>query len=178
MQQFGGQTTLVRVERPDDYAAIEVVHQAAFDGEGEARLVARLRAMDDFIPGLSLVAVQSDQVVGHILFSLIRIESEHTSVPALALAPMAVLPAFQNKGIGTVLVKQGLDACRRLQYRIIVVVGHANYYPRFGFVPAREHGIEAPFPVPDEAFMILQLMPGALGGVRGTVRYPPPFEEI
>jgi putative acetyltransferase len=178
MEDRSRQTLLVRAEREEDYSAIEALNRVAFEGDSEARLVAKLRQTDDFIPDLSLVAVQYELIVGHILFSPITIEAESSVVPALALAPMAVLPRFQNKGIGSALVRAGLEACRRLQHKIVVVVGHPEYYPRFGFVPARAHGIEAPFPVPDEAFMLLALTPSALEGVSGVVKYPPPFEDV
>jgi putative acetyltransferase len=178
MENRSHQTILVRAERPEDYSAIEALNRAAFEGDSEARLVARLRQTEGFVSDLSLVAVQYERIVGHILFSPISIEAESSVVPALALAPMAVLPRFQNKGIGSALVREGLEACRRLRHKIVVVVGHARYYPRFGFVPARPLGIEAPFPVPDEAFMLLALTPGALEGVSGVIRYPPPFEDV
>jgi putative acetyltransferase len=91
---------------------------------------------------------------------------------------MAVQPEFQNQGIGSELVRQGMERCRNLGYGIIIVVGHPTYYPRFGFTPAREKGLEAPFPVPDEAFMVIELTPGALNGISGIVIYPPAFEGV
>ncbi len=168
----------VRRECPRDYGAIEEVNRAAFGQDNEARLVARLRQLAGFDPGLSLVAVRDDVVVGHILFSPIVIASEADEGPALALAPMAVLPVLQRTGIGSQLVREGLTACRRAGHRIVIVIGHPEYYPRFGFTRAGPLGLRAPFPVPDEAFMTLALVPGGLDGVRGTVRYPPPFEEV
>ena len=171
-------TTVIRAERPDDYAVVEEVNRLAFGQEGEARLVAALRHAESFDPALSLVAVRADRVVGHILFSLIHIESEQAKVPSLALAPMAVLPAFQRQGIGTQLVHEGLKACRRSGHTIVVVVGHAEYYPRFGFTPAAGQGIRAPFSVPDEAFMVLGLAPASLDGIGGVVRYPAAFDEV
>jgi putative acetyltransferase len=168
----------VRPEQPADYAAIADVSRAAFRQDNEARLIAALRKSAGFDPELSLVAVRDDVIVGHILFSRILIESESSEVPALALAPMAVLPALQREGIGSQLVAEGLESCRRAGHRIVIVVGHPDYYPRFGFVPAGPLGLRAPFPVPSEAFMALELVAGALDGVHGTVRYPPPFEEV
>ena len=100
------------------------------------------------------------------------------SLPALALAPMAVHPEFQSQGIGSRLVREGLERCRNLGHRIVVVVGHPEFYPRFGFTPARAKGLEAPFPVPDEAFMVTELVPGALDGVSGMIVYPAPFEGV
>ncbi|MBI3098214.1 MAG: N-acetyltransferase [Planctomycetes bacterium] len=98
--------------------------------------------------------------------------------PALALAPMAVRPGFQRRGIGSDLVRAGLDRASALGHRIVIVLGHPEYYPRFGFRPARPLGIEPPFLVRDEVFMALELFPGALDGVRGTVRYPPVFDGV
>ena len=93
-----------------------------------------------------------------------------------ALAPMAVHPDFQRRGVGSALVRAGLEAARRLGHKSVVVLGHAEYYPRFGFVPARPRGIEPPLQAPDEAFMLIELVPGALAGVRGTVRYPAAYD--
>lgn len=98
-------------------------------------------------------------------------------MPALALGPMAVLPELQRRGTGTLLVKEGLAACRCLGHRIVVVVSYPEYYPRFGFVPARARGIEAPFPVPDEVFMVIALDEGLLEGIHRTVRYPQPLMQ-
>jgi putative acetyltransferase len=134
--------------------------------------------LPNFITELSLVAVEAGRVVGHILFSPMTIETQEGAVPAVALATLAVRPEFQNQAIGSQLVRDGLDRCSGLGHRIVVVVGHPEYYPRFGFSPARARGLEAPFPVPDDAFLALELAPGALEGVAGTVRYPPPFEEV
>jgi putative acetyltransferase len=90
---------------------------------------------------------------------------------------MAVHPDFQNRGIGSALVRQGLEICRDLGHAVVVVVGHPDYYPRFAFTSARAQGLEAPFPVPDEAFLAIELVPGSLRGVKGSVVYPPAFEE-
>jgi putative acetyltransferase len=165
----------IRPETAEDYAAIREVTLLAFGQEDEARLVEDLRRLPDFIPELSLVAVRGGQVVGHILFSPIVIETEKGAVPALSLAPMSVRPECQNQGVGSQLVREGLKRCRSLGHEVVVVVGHPTYYPRFGFSPARAKGLEAPFEVPDEAFLVLELTPGALDGIAGAVKYPPPF---
>ena len=170
--------TIIRPENPEDYPAVQQVHRLAFGQDNEARLVTALRQGPGFDPALSLVAVRADQVVGHILFSPIHIESERARIPALALAPMAVLPALQGQGIGTELVREGVEACRRLGHDLVVVVGHPEYYPRFGFVPAARYGIRAPFEVPEEAFMVLVLgRPQRPGGISGVVQYPAAFNE-
>jgi putative acetyltransferase len=168
----------IRPEMPADIPAIFNVHLLAFGQPAEAQLVDALRRDGDLIPELSLVAFNEGRIVGHILFPPITITSPEGSAPALALAPMAVLPGFQRSGIGSLLVKEGLAACRRLGHRIVVVVGHPAYYPRFGFIPARVRGIEAPFPVPDEAFMVMALAEGSLKGIHGTVRYPRAFDMV
>jgi putative acetyltransferase len=169
--------TTIRPETAEDYAAVHEVNALAFVREVEARLVEALRRMPDFIPELSLVAVEGGRVVGHILFSPLVIETKDGAFPALALAVLAVRPEFQRQGIGSALVRDGLERCRSLGHRIVVVIGHPEYYPRFGFSPARARGLEVPFPVPDEAFLALELVPGALDGVAGMVKYPPPFSE-
>ena len=167
----------IRPETAEDYAAIREVTLLAFGQEVEARLVEGLRRLPDFIPELSLVAVRGEQVVGHILFSPMVIETDKGAIPALSLAPVSVRPECQNQGIGSELVREGLERCRSLEHEVVVVVGHPPYYPRFGFSSARAKGLEAPFEVPDEAFLVLELAPGALDGVAGVIRYPPPFNE-
>ena len=167
---------IVRPETAADLAAIHEINTLAFGRDSEARLVDAIRASNDFVPGLSLVAEQDGRVVGHILFSQIHIRSERTLIAALALAPMAVHPDLQNQGIGSRLVRDGLAACRRLGHRIVVVVGHPNYYPRFGFTSARALGLQSPYP--DPVFMAQELEPGALRAVSGTVEYPPSFHSV
>jgi putative acetyltransferase len=168
----------IQPEREEDYTAIHEINVLAFGREDEARLVKKIRERPDFIPELSLVAIKKGEVVGHILFSRITIQSKTGSFPALALAPMAVHPKFQNQGIGSKLVRQGLERCRNQGHKIVVVVGHPQYYPRFGFSSARAKGLEAPFPVPDEVFMVLELGPGALHGSTGMVTYPQEFLDV
>ena len=168
----------VRVESDDDYTRIGEIHRLAFGQPDEARLVEELRKDDRFDSALSLVAVRDADLVGHILFSTIHIETNDGDVPAQALAPMAVLPECQNQGIGSDLVRAGLAACRQAKHSIVIVLGHADYYPRFGFTPAGRYGIRYPFPVPDEAFMAIALMPGALESVAGMVRYAAAFDVL
>lgn len=172
------QRLTVRPERTGDHAAIDAVNLAAFGQENEGRLVRELRSGERFDPDLSLVAERAGAVVGHILFSPVVIANPAGEIAALALAPMAVVPALQGQGIGSEMVRHGLEACRRGGHRIVIVVGHPAYYPRFGFEPARARGLDAPFPVPDDAFLVLGLSPGALDGVGGVVRYPPAFESV
>jgi putative acetyltransferase len=166
---------VIRSEQNKDSEAIHEVNRLAFGQEEEGLLVRRIRNSSHFIPELSLVATQKGQIVGHILFSMISIEGQHGKKSVLSLAPMAVHPEVQNQGIGTKLVREGLRRCRNLGHEIVIVIGHPNYYPRFGFVPARQKGLEAPFPVPDEAFMVLELAPKVLAGIKGMLTYPPEF---
>jgi putative acetyltransferase len=169
--------TTVRAEQKNDVEAIDEVNRLAFGQEDECLLIRRIRNSPRFIPDLSLVAVKEGKIVGHILFSPIIIETAKGNTQALSLAPMAVLPAFQNLGIGSEVVQEGLSRCQRLGHKIVVVIGHPGYYPRFGFIPARPQGLEVAFPVPDEAFMVHELVPQALEGIKGTVRYPSEFDE-
>jgi putative acetyltransferase len=168
----------IRPEKPGDIDAIFEVNNQAFGQDGEARLVEALRNDRGYNPGLSFVAVFGNRIIGHILFSSIAIVSDTANTAALALAPLSVHQDFQCRGIGAALIEEGLKECQRLGHRIVVVVGHPAYYPRFGFTIARDLGIHAPFPCPDEAFMALPLIHGALDGIHGTVRYPLAFDAV
>jgi len=124
---------LILPEREELHSAIHEINVLAFGQENEARLVENLRKSHSFNAQLSLTAVEEGRVVGHILFSPITIETKKGSLPALALAPMAVHPEFQSQGVGSKLVREGLERCRNLGHKIVVVVGHPEFYPRFGF---------------------------------------------
>ena len=167
----------IRSESPNDYSQISDVIYSAFEQKNEVRLVKTLRASPDFIRELSLVAILNNLIIGHILFCKIIIKSEKAEFPALALAPLAVKPEFQNQGIGSKLVEKGLEECKRLNHKIVIVLGHPKFYPKFGFKPAHDFNIVAPFDVPDESFLILELTSSALNGVSGIVEYPPAFDE-
>jgi putative acetyltransferase len=167
-------TRLIRPETTADHPAVREVNRLAFGGEDEARLVDALR--DGGYARISLVAEIDGHVVGHVLFSDLPIISPGGRVEALSLAPLAVAPSHQRRGIGSVLVREGLRACRDAGYEIVVVVGHPEFYPRFGFSAVLAERLESPFSGP--AFMAVELVPGALGGVTGEVRYPPPFEAF
>jgi putative acetyltransferase len=168
-------TTTIRPEAPGDRDPIYHLHREAFGGDAESRLVDALRESPAFIPELSLVALDGVDVVGHILFTRVEVEDEGVAHPALALAPMGVLPARQNLGIGSALVRRGLEDARRLGHGVVIVLGDPEYYPRFGFRPAGALGIRSPFEAPPEAFLAMELSPGALSDVHGLVRYPPEF---
>jgi len=179
MPDFRERGMLIRSERASDVAAIAEVHRAAFGQEAEAGLVERIRAADGFDSRLSLVAEIDGRVVGHILFSPIWIETDDgRCVDAMALAPMGVRPECQCRGIGSALVLEGLEVCRWLGHAIVIVVGHAGYYPRFGFERASGLGIRPPFEVPDESFMVMGLQAGVLDRARGVVRYSAAFAAL
>jgi len=169
-------TLIIRTERKPDHAGVESVIREAFGQPDEADLVHRLRKRADFLPDLSLVASEDHRIVGHILFTRIAIVSDDGSEwPSLALAPVSVHPDRQRQGIGGRLIREGLKRAREAGHPSIVLVGHADYYPRFGFRPAATWKIRAPFDVPPEVFMAMELYPNALKDVHGTVRYPPEF---
>lgn len=176
--ESGEERVRIRPETAADHGGIRKANKKAFGGKNESKLVDAVRESEFFVPELSLVAEVGGQVVGHILFTPVRIVEGEKEIPALALAPMCVLPDFQEGGIGSMLVRRGLEESARLGYKLVVVLGHAEYYPRFGFVPAGEHGIKLPFEAPAESFMVKELVPGALDGVAGTVDYPDPFHEV
>jgi len=165
-------TPTIRREQEGDAHQIRIVNERAFGGPVEADIVDALRGSAG---SLSLVAIVDDRIAGHIFFTPVSIDGIAPHGAAVGLAPLAVLPERQNIGIGSALVRAGLDACRSLGCGIVVVLGHLEYYPRFGFVPALTAGLVCEFPVPDEAFMVLELKPGALAATRGTVRYHPRF---
>jgi putative acetyltransferase len=165
----------IRLEQPEDIPAIRQVNLAAFGTTTEANLVDALRRQAR--PLISLVAVSGDHVVGHILFSPVTLSS-HPELQIMGLAPMAVEPEKQRQGIGSLLVKAGLEECRRASCVAVVVLGHADYYPRFGFTRASTFGLASEYDVPDEVFMALELKPGILRGKSGTIQYHQAFAAV
>src|SRR5262245_19920887 len=162
----------IRPEGPQDIAAIHQVNEQAFQGNAEAELVDRLRTEKKLL--ISLVAVDNGNVVGHVAFSRVEIDSG-VQLRGIGLAPLAVQPGNQNLGIGSQLVSAGLEICREMRFDYVVVLGHPNYYPRFGFTPASRFGLRCIWSVADEIFMALELRPGALHEVTGIVNYDPLF---
>jgi len=158
----------VRPETPADAAAIRAVNVAAFPTAAEADLVDRLRAEGALL--VSLVAEDAGEVVGHVAFSPAALDACPAARIA-ALAPMAVVPSRQCGGVGSALARAGLDACRALGCGAAVVLGHPRYYPRFGFVPSVRFGFRSTYDVPDDVFLAQELVPGALAGATGVLRY-------
>jgi putative acetyltransferase len=166
-----GETVVIRCENTEDESAVRTVNESAFGRSDEADLVDSLRKEGAVI--LSLLAELKKQAVGHILFSRMWIDTPGGSLTAVALAPMAVLPGHQNKGIGGTLIRRGFDRLRNRDERIVVVLGHPEYYSRFGFSTEKAGGLASPFP--PHAFMAAELSINALGGICGKVRYPVAF---
>ena len=166
----------IRPEQPDDIPSVRVLNETAFGQPDEAGIVDSIRtACSDAV---SLVATDDGQVVGHIFFSPVFVSGESGTVQGMGLAPMAVLPKRQRQGIGSLLVQAGIDATRERGYPFIIVLGHPEYYPRFGFVCASQHGLSCQWDgIPDEAFMVLILEEDAMTGVPGTVRYRDEFNQ-
>lgn len=166
---------LIRLEGPNDYSSVHAVNEAAFGTPAEANLVEALRI--EAQPIISLVAEENEEIVGHILFSPATL-SGHDSLKIMGLGPMAVSPAHQGQGIGSALVRAGLEKCKDLEAGAVVVLGHSWFYPRFGFLPSMHYGIRCEYEVPQDAFMVVELRPGYLQGASGTIKYHPAFNDL
>lgn len=175
MTDLTSQNIDIRTETPADLEAIHRVNELAFERPQEADVIDKLRrACPEF---LSLVALLEGQVVGHILFTPITIDGSDLA-SGMALGPLAVLPEYQNQGIGARLSTAGIELLRQTGCPYVVVLGHPGYYPRFGFLRASTFGLLSQWEgVPDEAFMAQELIPGALAGVSGVARYRSEFDE-
>jgi predicted N-acetyltransferase YhbS len=167
---------IIRQEEVEDINEVYDVVQKAFEeadysDHDEHNLVNRLRNSTKFIPELSLIAEYENKIVGYILFTEIIVGNQ----TLIALAPVAVLPEMQSKGIGKLLIMEGHKIATQLGYKGSVVLGHAEYYPKFGYKKASQYGIEAPFDVADDNFMAVEFMDGGLSDVRGVVEYAKEF---
>ncbi len=167
---------VIRQEQEKDFNEVYMVVKSAFEkteiGSGDEQdFVVRMRKSKEFVPELSLVAELDGEIVGHISFLKVQI-GEKT---ALTLAPVSVIPQYQLKGIGSKLIKMGHDIAKELGFEVVVLVGHKDYYPKFGYVKASMYGIKSPFEVPGECFMVLELKDGALENINGTIEYAPMF---
>ncbi len=163
----------IREERPDDVAAVRELNRRAFGQDQESNIVDALRANGAAL--LSLVATLNDRVVGHIMYSPVSVGG---NVKGAALGPMAVIPERQRQGIGSKLIEAGNQNLKNADCPFIIVVGHANYYPRFGFRPASEHGIKCEWDVPDDVFMLLVLDQVKMEGVSGLAKYRDEFSSV
>ena len=164
----------IRTETGADLAAVGEVNRLAFGREAEARLVDGLR--DGGYARLSLVAEEAGRLVGHIMFSEAVIRTDGGEVDALALGPVGVIPERQGRGVGSALIREGLDRCVQEGHRIVVLLGHPGYYPRFDFSAERAGNLSSPYS--GDAFMALELAPGALSGVVGEFEFAPPFGAV
>lgn len=167
---------IIRDEQIDDGAAIRNVNRLAFGRDDEGALVDALREAGAVI--CSLVAEDAGRVIGHVFYSPAILSDGDTVQNVAALGPVAVLPDCQRQGIGDALIRAGLTICRAQGYGLAIVLGHASYYPRFGFQPSRPLGIRWEHDAPEEAFMVMELAAGALDGARGVIRYRPEFDGV
>ena len=165
----------IRAETDKDKTTIYNINQSAFETSAEAELVVKL--CEQVNPIISLVAEEDGKVVGHILFTPVSLIN-HTELKIMGLAPMAVLPEYQRKGIGAALVQAGLDQCKKIGFGAVVVLGHKSYYSRFGFTPAAHVGLSCEYDVPDEAFMCLELQKDYLNNASGKIKYHPAFKNV
>ena len=163
----------IREERPDDISAVREVNRRAFGQQQESNIVDALRTNGGAL--LSLVAMMDGRVVGHIMYSPVTLGD---TVNGAALGPMAVRPEHQRQGIGTKLIETGNRKIKDAGYPFIIVVGHAEYYPRFGFRPASKYGIKCEWDVPDEVFMVLMLDAAKMKGVSGLAKYRGEFSTV
>ncbi len=171
---------LVREEKQADYDAVYDLIETAFkeselSDHQEQFLVQRLRKSKSFVPELSLVAEFDNKIVGHVLLTRIKIINDKKKFESLALAPLTVLPEYQNRGIGGMLIEKAHQVARGLGYTSVILLGHENYYPRFGYVPADRFGIKLTFEVSAENFLAIELVENGLEGVSGTVQYAKEF---
>ncbi|MDJ0752389.1 MAG: N-acetyltransferase [Ardenticatenaceae bacterium] len=167
----------IRKEHRDDQPAVFHVNKTAFGRADEAWLVDKLRERPG-IEFISLVAELNREIIGHILFTPVTVQDGPITWEAIALGPMAILPPYQNQGFGSELIRAGLEACLTAGHTVVFVLGHSNYYPRFGFVKAQSKGLRWEQNAPPEAFMVAELQPGALDGRQGIVSYLPEFTDI
>ena len=173
---------IIRKERLEDYNAVTNLIEKAFENvqmsdHREHFLVERLRKSDAFIPELSIVAETEEKVVGHILLTKLKIKDDQNEFESLALAPVSVLPEYQSKGIGGMLIEEAHKIAKELGYKSIVLLGHESYYPKYGYKQAYSFGIKLPFDVPKENCMVIELIENGLKDVKGVVEYPKEFNE-
>lgn len=166
----------IRKSTESEKLEIANIHAKAFGGKKGPEIAELVKGLFDdntAMPLLSLVAVENQKLVGHIFFSKVKITQTSKSVSAQILAPLAILPGFQSKGVGAQLIKKGLTLLKESGVELVFVLGHPGYYPRCGFVPAGVLGYEAPYNIPEEyagAWMVQELCSGVIGRVRGKLQ--------
>lgn len=171
-------TVQIREEKESDYKSIRTLLEKAFKGTDEAKLVERIRNGKHYLPKLSFVTLIDDNIIGFLFFSTIFINTPKYIYDSLALGPVAVLPEYQNNGIGSKLIMEGLYKAHYLGYSSVILLGNPDYYQRFGFEPASVWEITPPFPVPAENYMGIELIPNGLTHKAGMVSYPHEWDEI
>jgi predicted N-acetyltransferase YhbS len=170
----------IRTEKPDDYEEVIKLTSLAFENmpfsnQQEGELVRKLRKGPNFVEELSIVAVLDGKIIGHILYTKLNIKDGEKLYETLMLAPVSVLPGYQRKGIGSALVREGLERAKKLGFKSVIVVGHPEYYPKFGFQKAEKFNLKSSIDVPPDVFMVMELAENGLKNVNGTVIYPQEF---
>jgi putative acetyltransferase len=165
----------IRPEEPKDSSNVYTVNESAFDTPAEANLVEALRR--EAHPIISLVAEDEETIVGHVMFSPVTLIG-HPDLKIMGLGPVAVVPERQRMGIGTILIKTGMEKCKELGFGAIVVLGYPEYYPRFGFIPSVRYGIRSEYNVPEDVFMVTEFQPDYLQGSTGIIQYHPSFNDV
>lgn len=166
----------IREECPEDIIAIRDVNQQAFGQHQESQLIDDLRANKGIL--LSLVATLNDRVIGHILYSPVSVNINGDSIIGAGLGPMAVLPEYQRQGIGSKLIDTGNNMLQKSGFPFIVVLGHPEYYPRFGFKPASAYGIKCEWDVPDDVFMVMFFDQTIVKQISGLAKYRQEFSSV
>jgi predicted N-acetyltransferase YhbS len=168
---------IIRTETEKDFDEVYKLNYLAFGNrEDESKLVERIRKSDEYVPELSIIAEMDNEIVGHLLLSKAVVEDHENVFTVIVLAPIAVKPNRQKQGIGSRLIEEGIRRCKTLGYGIILLIGHPSYYPRLGFQPARKYGLELKqFEVPDEVFMVYEVVEGKLKEIKGELKYPKAF---
>ncbi len=168
---------IIRTETSSDFDAIDQLNVRAFGNRGdESRLIERIRASEQYVPDLSLVAEIDREIVGHAMLSKAVIREQDRDTTVIVLAPIAVKPEFQKQGIGSKLIEEGISRCKSMGYGLVLLIGHPGYYPRLGFRPARQFGLELrQFDVPDDVFMVYEVEQGKLQEISGELLYPNAF---
>jgi len=168
---------IIRTESVKDFKEVYNVNFLAFGNrEDESKLIERIRNSEEFIPELSIVAEIDNEIVGYILLSKATVENMEEKQEVIVLAPIAIKPIYQKQGIGSKLINEGLKRCKELGFNIVFLIGHPEYYPKFGFKPAKRYRFELKqFEVPKDVFMVCELNEGELQNIKGELKYPKSF---